>query len=149
MSAISLSSSRLCCYAAQYDMSGTGASSMNSEVAVEKHTQSVHHTSHLDTNGNSKAGNKVRDGSISSVRTSMEMMHVAGEDNPINTSTTSKDDNRNPYKVSLAEKLAAIKAARLSNKDNTPAARLNGNDYDKITTKLSQSIAENNPMYDF
>jgi hypothetical protein len=117
---------------------------MNSEVAVDKHTQSVHHTSHVDTNVYSKAGNKVRDGSISSVGTSMEMMHVASVDTPITT-----QDDRNPYKVSLAEKLAAIKAARLSNKDNTPTARLNGNDYDKIPTKLSQSIAENNPMYDF
>lgn len=116
---------------------------MNSEVAVEKHTQSVHHTSHVDTNVNSKAGNKVRDGSISLVGTSMEMMHVASVDTPIT------QDDRNPYKVSLAEKLAAIKAARLSNKDNTPSARLNGNDYDKIPTKLSQSIAENNTMYDF
>lgn len=121
---------------------------MNSEVAVEKHTQSVHHTFHVDTNINSKADNKVHDGSISSVGTSMGIMHVASVDTSITTSTTLQDD-RNSYKVSLAEKLAAIKAARLSNKDNTSTARLNGNDYDKIPTKLSQPIAENNPMYDF
>lgn len=114
---------------------------------MEKHTHSVHHTPHVDTNVNSKGGNnKVRDRSISSVGISREMIHVASVDTPITTSTSSQDD-RNPYKVSLAEKLAAIKAARLSNKD-TNIARSNGNDNDKIPT-LSQSIAENNPMYDF
>lgn len=107
---------------------------------MEKHTQSKHHTSLL-INTNVK--------SISSVGSSMEIMHVATVDIPITTSTSSQDD-RNPYKVSLAEKLAAIKAARLSNKDAaTPVARLNDNDYDKIPISLSQSIAENNPMYDF
>ena len=125
-----------------YFHTGTGAASTSSEVAVgEKHTQSKHHTSLL-INTNVK--------SISSVGASMEMMYVATVDTPFTTTSTSSQDDRNPYKVSLAEKLAAIKAARLSNKDTaTPVARLNGNDYDKVPITLSQSIAENNPMYDF
>jgi len=73
----------------------------------------------------------------------MEAIHVAVLDAPNITSISSQDD-RNPYKASLAEKLAAIKAARVSNDSSTVLSK-----GEKIPSRVSNNNIENNPLYDF
>ena len=87
----------------------------------------------------------------SSTSLSIEALHT---DNPSVTSTRSQDD-RNPYKVSLAEKLAAIKAARLTN--DTTEIRLKSTDIITSTTSTTRehsseqnkSIGISHQAYDF